>query len=265
MHQIQKLFICLVQRLQAIYIEMQRLLYDEVQRRMGFCQVQISMDVQVVPNFTPSQLMQQFVVVKSEEEMVKLMWDNLKKGGPAFDVIISPFGCDYESLPQRIRKFLEEGDVVDDLPDRSMTKVSNFSSLSAVTTASNPTAAAALPGAFNASMCDDELASRFVYRNKLDVSPSVGEQREERILLEKGRHLCRKVSSALQKEMSDSLSSGEELNFASACAPVIVYSHENDLLDAGLCKQLAFKCVDDCRDAAVCVLCNVLHQIRGGR
>ena len=98
------------------------------------------------------------------------------------------------------------------------------------------------------------------------VSRSIGEEKTERVQLEKGRHMCRKVTAALQKQMFGSLSSGGGSDdFASACAPVIVYSHENDLLDADLCKQLAFKCVDDCRDAAVCILCNVLHQIPGGR
>jgi hypothetical protein len=98
------------------------------------------------------------------------------------------------------------------------------------------------------------------------VSRRIGEQKAEREQLEKGRHICRRVTAALQKEMFASLSSGGGgLDFASASAPVIVYSLENHFLDADLRRQLAFKCVNDYRDAAACVSCNVLHQIRGGR
>ena len=166
MHQIQRLMSS-VQRSQTAMLEVVKLVNAELERRTGHLE-QITVPDDFVEQRTPSQLMQQFVVVKSEEEMAKLMWDDLKEGVPAFDVIISPFGCDHEALPQRIRKFIEEDDVVDDLPNRSMTKVSNFSSLSAVAMASNPIAAAASLSAFSPSMCDDELASRFVDRNKSD-------------------------------------------------------------------------------------------------
>ena len=57
------------------------------------------------------------------------------------------------------------------------------------------------------------------------VSRSIGEEKTERVQLEKGRHMCRKVTAALQKQMFGSLSSGGGSDdFASACAPVIVYS-----------------------------------------
>ena len=108
------------------------------------------------------------------------------------------------------------------------------------------------------------------------VSRSIGEQKAERVQLEKGRHICRKVTAALQKEMFVSLSSGGGgFDFASASAPVIVYSLENHFLDANTRRQLAFKCVKD-RTIASSVICsslhhnahtfrNTLHQIRGGR
>jgi hypothetical protein len=136
-------------------LEVVKLVNTEFERRTGHLE-QITVPDDLVSQRTPSQLMQQFVVVKSEEEMVKLMWDNLEKGGPAFDVIISPFGCDSGSLPRHIRTLLEEEDTVDDmLPKKTTNKrVSNFSS-PAVTTASTPTAAAAAPNAFSPSMCDD--------------------------------------------------------------------------------------------------------------
>lgn len=98
------------------------------------------------------------------------------------------------------------------------------------------------------------------------VIRSIGEEKEERVQLEKGRHMCRKVTAALQHEMFASLSSGGGgHDFACASAPVIVYSLENHFLHADLRRQLAFKCVEDHRGAAAYVLCNVLHQIRGGR
>ena len=168
MHQIQKFFMSSVQRSQTVMLEVVKLVNTEFERRTGHLE-QITVPDDLVSQRTPSQLMQQFVVVKSEEEMVKLMWDNLEKGGPAFDVIISPFGCDSGSLPRHIRTLLEEEDTVDDmLPKKTTNKrVSNFSS-PAVTTASTPTAAAAAPNAFSPSMCDDELASGCADRNKSD-------------------------------------------------------------------------------------------------
>jgi len=156
MHQIQRFFMSSVQRSQTAMLEVVKLVNTEFARRTGHLE-QITVPDDLVSQRTPSQLMQQFVVVKSEEEMVNLMWDNLRKGGPAFDVIISPFGCDSESLPQRIRTLLDEDDAADDmLPKKTNTnkRVSNFSS-PAVTTASTPTAAAAAPNAFSPSMCDD--------------------------------------------------------------------------------------------------------------
>ena len=114
MHQIQKLMSS-VQRSQTAMLEVVKLVNTEFARRTGHLEQITVPDDLLDDQKPPSELMQQFVVVKSEEEMVKLMWDNLKEGVPAFDVIISPFGCDHEALPQRIRKFIEEDDVVDDL------------------------------------------------------------------------------------------------------------------------------------------------------
>ena len=111
---------------------------------------------------------------------------------------------------------------------------------------------------------------------RLGASCGVGDDRGERIALEKGHHMCRKVTAALQKEMLTSLTSGGEHDFASACAPVIVYSLENHFLDANTRRQLAFKCVKNRPLSAPPVVCsalnrtactfrNTLHQIRGGR
>ncbi len=110
---------------------------------------------------------------------------------------------------------------------------------------------------------------------RLAASRGVDDERGERIALERGHHMCRKVTAALQKEMLTSLTSGGEHDFACACAPVIVYSLENHFLDANTRRQLAFKCVKD-RTFASSVICsslhhnaytfrNTLHQIRGGR
>ncbi len=81
----------------------------------------------------------------------------------------------------------------------------------------------------------------------------------ERISIEKGHHLCRKVTAALQREMSrvlaSSPSSSAEPDFASASAPVIVYSLQNHVLDVGTRKKLAFKC------AACIALCFCLQRV----
>lgn len=158
MHQIQKFFMSSVQRSQTVMLEVVKLVNEEFQRRTGHLE-ETTVPDDLLSQRTPSQLMQQFVVVKSEDDMVKLLRDNLERGGQSFDVIISPFGCDSESLPQRIRSLLDEDDVVDDLPKKMTTiRVSNYSS-PAATMASTPTAAAVTPNAFSPSMCDDELAS----------------------------------------------------------------------------------------------------------
>jgi hypothetical protein len=81
----------------------------------------------------------------------------------------------------------------------------------------------------------------------------------ERKSLEKGHHLCRKVTAALQREMSRGLTSGSsssaEPDFTSASAPVIVYSLENHVLDVATRRKLAFKC------AACIALCFCLQRV----
>ncbi len=79
--------------------------------------------------------------------------------------------------------------------------------------------------------------------------------RAEQILLEKGHHMCRKVTAALQREMSRGLTSSAGLDFTSTSAPVIVYSLEKHLLDVGTRKKLAFKC------AACIALCFCLQRV----
>ena len=91
----------------------------------------------------------------------------------------------------------------------------------------------------------------------------------ERKSLEKGHHLCRKVTAALQREMSRGLasssSSSTEPDFTSASAPVIVYSLENHVLDVGTRRKLAFKCAA-CIALCFCfATCNVLRQVRCSR
>jgi hypothetical protein len=75
--------------------------------------------------------------------------------------------------------------------------------------------------------------------------PKIRREREraELTALESGRHICRRVTAALQKEMFDSLSSHVKPDFASACAPVIVYSLQKHVLDVEIRKKLAFKFV----------------------
>ncbi len=71
------------------------------------------------------------------------------------------------------------------------------------------------------------------------------DEEKERRLLERGQHMCRRVTSALQREMSHALtsssSSSADLDFVSASAPVIVYSLEAHVLDVPTRRKLAFK------------------------
>ncbi len=93
-----------------------------------------------------------FIIARrSEAEMVSLMRQRLEAGEAAFDVIISPFGCDSKSLPLRIRQQLDQEDeVVDELPKRTG-RVSNFASPAATPT-STPKASSASPLSSSSSM-----------------------------------------------------------------------------------------------------------------
>jgi|LauGreDrversion4_2_1035121.scaffolds.fasta_scaffold809486_1 hypothetical protein len=115
-------------------------------------------------NLSPRQLLDQFPVVKSEIEMVNIMRERMVSGLRPFDVIITPFGCDSKSLPDSVRKLLEENESVrcivpfpqcvivtccisdPVMPARmkSLKRVSNFSTPTAPSSsASSPTVATA--------------------------------------------------------------------------------------------------------------------------
>jgi hypothetical protein len=94
------------------------------------------------------------------------------------------------------------------------------------------------------------------------------DEEKERRLLERGQHMCRRVTSALQREMSigltSSSSSSADLDFVSASAPVIVYSLEAHVLDVPTRRKLAFKYALRCA-SFVLVTSNFSRQVWGSR
>ncbi len=79
-------------------------------------------------------------------------------------------------------------------------------------------------------------------RDGMDSSFRLKKDDEDLKALQKGHHMCRKVTAAIQKEMLAGLETNAEDDFASISAPVIVYSLQNHVLDVDLRRQLAFKC-----------------------
>ena len=172
MYQIRQFFVNSVQRSQTVNLEVVKLVLDEFQKRLGHTEV-ISDSDHSLSVRSIEDLMLQFAVVRcdlwsyyianfgslyfinacrSEAEMVGLMRNSLESGQAAFDVIISPFGCDSKSLPLRIRQQLDQEDeVVDELPKRTG-RVSNFGSPAATPT-STPKASSASPLSSSSSMC----------------------------------------------------------------------------------------------------------------
>lgn len=228
MHDIRRFFASSVQRSHTVIREVVKLLDRELQQRLGNSEPSEpnSESDNILSPFSPDDLHKQFVVVSSEVEMVALMRRGLEANEDPFDIIISPFGCDQNSLPQHIVKLLgvdEEEDA--ELPKRFPKRVSNFSSPAGTPTApTSPMVSSGFRNAWNFGARDEE---------------------KERRLLERGQHMCRRVTSALQREMSHALtsssSSSADLDFVSASAPVIVYSLEAHVLDVPTRRKLAFK------------------------
>lgn len=217
--------------LQSVTLEIVKLVSKELHKRMSNASEHTEPDDNH-SNLSPRQLLDQFPVVKSEIEMVNIMRERMVSGLRPFDVIITPFGCDSKSLPDSVRKLLEENESVSDpvMPARmkSLKRVSNFSTPTAPSSsASSPTVATA-SGHFGTAL---NLAASF---NSIRLS-------DERKALERGHHMCRRVTAALQKEMLAGLDVGAEEDFACASAPVIVYSLQNHVVDVHSRRQLAFK------------------------
>jgi hypothetical protein len=136
MHDIRRFFVNSVQRSHTVILEVVRLLHEEFQKRLGNQEIITDSDA-LLSHFSADDLRKQFVVVRSEEEMVETMRKSLELNENPFDIIISPFGCDSKSLPPHVVKLLgveEEEDTI--LPKRMAPKrVSNFNSPATTPTA----------------------------------------------------------------------------------------------------------------------------------
>ncbi len=113
-----------VQRSNTVILEVVKLLHEEFQKRLGNQDIITESDI-----FSPDDFKSQFVVVRSEEEMIEKMRRSLALNEAPFDIIISPFGCDSKSLPPHVMKLLdveEEEDAL--LPKRMPKRVPAFNS-----------------------------------------------------------------------------------------------------------------------------------------
>jgi hypothetical protein len=140
MHDIRRFFVNSVQRSHTVIREVVKLLHEEFQKRLGSQEIITDSDA-LLSHFSAEDLKKQFVVVRSEEEMVEIMRRSLALNEEPFDIIISPFGCDSKSLPPHVVKLLgveEEEDAM--LPKRVFKRVSNVNS-----PATTPTAPATPP------------------------------------------------------------------------------------------------------------------------
>ncbi len=96
-------------------------------------------------------------------------------------------------------------------------------------------------------------------RDGVDSSFRLKKDDKDLKALQKGHHMCRKVTAAIQREMLVGLETNAEDDFAALSAPVIVYSLQNHVLDVDLRRQLAFKCVS----AFVVALFSCLTRLLG--
>ena len=135
MHDIRRFFVNSVQRSNTVILEVERLLHEEFQKRLGNIDVYEEFDA-LLPIFSPDDLKRQFVVVRSEEEMIETMRRSLALNEASFDIIISPFGCDSKSLPPHVVKLLDVEEEEDaSLPKRMPKRVSAFNSPATTPTA----------------------------------------------------------------------------------------------------------------------------------
>jgi hypothetical protein len=114
MYQIRSFFINSVQRSQSVTYEIVQQVLGELQKRMsvGASFINNSVDIDTTnSNVSRDQLLLQFPVVKSEEDMVCVLRESLRSNSKPFDVIITPFGCDSKSLPESVRKLLPQDEV----------------------------------------------------------------------------------------------------------------------------------------------------------
>jgi hypothetical protein len=202
MHDIRRFFVHSMQRSHSVNLESVKLLREEFQKRLGHQEIISDSDI-LLSQFSADCFRKQFVVVRNEEDMVETMRRSVELNEEPFDIIISPFGCDPNSLPPRLKKLLGSDEEED---------IERMHDVSSPATA-----------------------------------PAVLEMVAEQKMLERGHHMCRKVTAALQQELSrgfaSSSSSSVEPDFTSASAPVIVYSPENHVLAVNSRRAIAFKCV----------------------
>jgi hypothetical protein len=213
MHDIRRFFVHSMQRSHSVILESVKLLREEFQKRLGHQEI-ISDSDNLLYQSSADYLKEQFVVVRNEEDMVETMRRSVELNEEPFDIIISPFGCDPNSLPPRLKKLLgcdEEEDI-------------------------------ALPS---------NLTERMLDVSSTATTPAAPETVAEQKMLERGHHMCRKVTAALQKELSRGLasssSSSVEPDFTSASAPVIVYSPPENVALVALNsrREIAFMCVQN--------------------
>ena len=124
-----------VQRSHTVILEVVKLLHEEFQKRLGNQDIITESDA-LLSHCSPDDLKRQFVVVRSEEEMIETMRRSLALNEASFDIIISPFGCDSKSLPPHVMKLLDVEEEEDaSLPKRVPKRVSAFNSPATTPTA----------------------------------------------------------------------------------------------------------------------------------
>lgn len=197
-------------------------------------------------------LLERFCVASDEEDMVRVIRQNVELHQPAFDIIVSSFGCDIKCLSSSAPNlFCHEEKASLKSPETFETFQKSPPQLMQIEKTQIK----------NRSNSSSTLLHTSTALN-MESSSELQKKCENQILVQNGNHMCQKVTTALQNEMRKSSLSGDT-NLSSICAPVIVYSTENQLSDIKIWKQLAFRC--ERQYTVVFTICDILQQMRGSR